>query len=64
MYGWNRPEAEREAKTATTLRAGVEAIIAQARLAAVFGQWDRASQLMKSGVAIDPLDPIMHMNLA
>jgi len=64
LYDWNWAGADSEANLALSLGAGVEGAKAAARVAATFGRWDRARQLIKSGLAIDPFDPMLHMNLA
>jgi tetratricopeptide (TPR) repeat protein len=64
LYDWDWAGADSEANLALSLGAGVEGAKAAARVAATFGRWDRARQLIKSGLAIDPFDPMLHMNLA
>ena len=64
LYDWDWVGAETEANLAMRFGAGVEGVKAAARVAATFMQWDRARQLIESGLAMDPLDPMLHMNLA
>jgi len=63
LYDWDWVAAEREADLATNLGAGAEGLKARARVAATFAQWDLATQLLRSALATDPLDPMLHMNL-
>jgi TolB-like protein len=64
LYDWDWGAAEREADLAITLGAGAEGLKARARIAATFAQWQLATQLLQSALAADPLDPMLHMNLA
>jgi TolB-like protein len=64
LYDWDWAGAETEANLAMRFGAGVEGVKAAARVAATFMKWDRARQLIESGLAMDPLDPMLHMNLA
>ena len=63
LYDWDWAAAEREADLAISLGAGAEGLKARARVAATFAQWDLATQLLRSALATDPLDPMLHMNL-
>jgi adenylate cyclase len=63
-YDWDWPGADRELQQAFALgpRDGDGARIAAQRAAAI-GQWDEARQLGIEAVALDPLDPYVHMIL-
>ncbi len=64
LYDWDWAGTDSEANLALSLGTGVEGAKVAARVAATFGRRDRARQLIKSGLAIDPFDPMLHMNLA
>ena len=64
LYDRDWSAADREVEQALRLGAGTEGFKAEARLAAVKGDWDRAVRALKSGLAIDPLNPTLHWNLA
>jgi TolB-like protein/Tfp pilus assembly protein PilF len=63
MYDWDWAAADAEIKLADRLGAGVEAILAAAHLAAARGDWDKAAQLFKKGLSIDPLNQELHGDL-
>jgi TolB-like protein/Tfp pilus assembly protein PilF len=64
IYDWNWSAADDELKQATKLGANAEAMLPAARLAASRGKWDEAAHLLKMGLAIDPLNPQLHEDLA
>jgi TolB-like protein/tetratricopeptide (TPR) repeat protein len=64
IYDWDWEGAAKEVERARALGAGVEGVKAEARLAATTGNWDEATRVLKAGLAIDPLNPTLHWNLA
>jgi TolB-like protein/Tfp pilus assembly protein PilF len=64
IYDWDWDGAAEELQRALSLGAGVEGVKAAARLEATTGNWHQASEVLKSGLAIDPLNPTLHWNLA
>jgi TolB-like protein len=64
IYDWDWTGADLEIKQARDLGNRVEAILAAARLAAVRGEWDRATELFQAGLAADPLNANLHLQFA
>jgi TolB-like protein len=64
IYDWDWTGADLEIKQARDLGNRVEAIQAAARLAAVRGEWDRATELFQTGLAADPLNANLHLLFA
>jgi TolB-like protein len=64
IYDWDWASAEAEIARAESLGGRVEAIAARARLAAVRGDWDLATQLFQKGLAADPLNAYLHFAMA
>jgi len=64
IYDWDWARADLEIKQARDLGNRVEAIQAAARLAAVRGEWDRATELFQTGLAADPLNANLHLLFA
>jgi TolB-like protein/Tfp pilus assembly protein PilF len=64
LYDRDWAAAEREAAEALRLGAGAEGFKAEARVAAVRGDWNRATRALKAALAVDPLNPTLHWNLA
>ena len=64
IYDWDWVGADLEIKRARELGDRVEAIQAAARLAAVRGEWDRATELFRAGLAADPLNANLHLLFA
>jgi serine/threonine-protein kinase len=64
LYDWDWLAADREANLAVSLGAGAEGLKAKARVAATSGRWDLATQFLRSALATDPLDTMLHMNIA
>ena len=64
IYDWDWTGAESEIKQARDLGNRIEALQAAARLAAVRGEWDRATELFQTGLAADPLNANLHLLFA
>jgi adenylate cyclase len=64
LYDRDWVAAEREVAQALRLGAGAEGAKAEARVAAVRGDWSRATNALKAALAVDPLNPTLHWNLA
>ena len=64
IYDWDWVGADLEIKRARELGDRVDAIQAAARLAAVRGEWDRATELFQAGLAADPLNANLHLLFA
>ena len=63
VYDWDWPAAQREVDLAITYGGGVHAVKAAGRLAGTLGRWDEASRFFRSGLATDPLNPVLYVDL-
>jgi serine/threonine-protein kinase len=64
VYDWDWTAADLEIKQALTFGDRTDAIKVAAQLAAVRGEWDRATQFLETALAADPLNADFHACLA